>query len=186
MMSAKSIKPGACPRLRSAKTCPPVLRHLELQKRLAAHLGEAWRLPPNREVPPGVPCARRRPWSGLCRSRWESGIRPQSRGGPRSGVGGGLGRGTGSPPVALLSLAPRDQGAWGLTLGPGMTGLRRGPRPETPERPEGEGRSHMCYWTRGCRLFTLAPTIGGLVEVRGPDRSWRPCCLAHMLLHLIT
>ncbi|KAJ1209248.1 hypothetical protein NDU88_004626, partial [Pleurodeles waltl] len=71
---------GVCPRWRSAKTGPPALRRLDPKERLAARLGEAWRLLPSRRAPPGDPCRSAAALVGAVPLLRESGIRPRSLG----------------------------------------------------------------------------------------------------------
>ncbi|KAJ1197573.1 hypothetical protein NDU88_001430 [Pleurodeles waltl] len=110
--------------------------------------------------PRGFLATRRRPWSGLRRSRGEKGVRPGRQGGAaerrerRPGPRDGLS--PGGP------FEPGAEGSGGSLWAPERLDCAVGLGPETPERPEGEGRSHMCYWIGGCRtvLFTLAPMSG--------------------------
>ncbi|KAJ1175687.1 hypothetical protein NDU88_000974 [Pleurodeles waltl] len=152
---------GACPRWRSARTCPLALRRLDPEKCLAAHWWEALEAPPHCEAPPGVFCRSAAAGSGLCRSRGKSWARPRSRGGAAERRKRRPG-----PQYGPLPSSPSERGteglrAWGLTLGPISAA---GPGAWRVERPEGEGHSLMfCRTSSGRRgLFTLAPWSGAL------------------------
>ncbi|KAJ1080501.1 hypothetical protein NDU88_000700 [Pleurodeles waltl] len=164
---------GACPRWRSAKTCPPALLRLDPQKRLAARLGEAWRLPPNREAPPGVPCRSAAAGSGLRRSRVERGGRPRSRGGAAERREGQPG-----PRDRLFPGGPVERGAEGS----GGLGAHSGPWNNWTALWASAPLRRSALKERGAPSYAtglgaqagalhLGTYEGGLVELRGPDRS---------------
>ncbi|KAJ1206374.1 hypothetical protein NDU88_001780 [Pleurodeles waltl] len=144
---------GACPRWRSARTCPLALCRLDPEKCLPAREGVAWRLPPHCAAPPGVLSRSAAGGSGLCRSREESWARPWSRGGAAERR-----RRRPGPQDRPLPGGPSKRGAvelkaWGLSLGPTAAGLRRGSQrlESCRRRTEGYGPSVFCDYTQAPR-----------------------------------
>ncbi|KAJ1120129.1 hypothetical protein NDU88_008304 [Pleurodeles waltl] len=130
-------------RWRNARTCPRALCRLDPGKCFAARGGEAWRLPPHCEAPPGALTRSAEAGSGFYRSRGGSWARPRGRG--RSAER--CGRRPGPPDGPLLDgtsghgaviLRARE-----LAWGPTAVVLRRGTRHLEILAPGGEG-AHWC------------------------------------------